>query len=478
MSERFDWKGFTFVSELVLVVGIGVGAAHIGWASAETYYARSAESPAVSGPVFTTSLISETFAAQMPERVIDALVPDRVIPETGKFIVADLRDMTVTLYENGVATATLPVKTKGKPGTPWETPSGFYSIQTKEINHFSTIGKVNMPYSMQFYGNYFIHGWTTYPDGTPTPLTFSGGCIKLDTEDAAEVFAFADVGTKLFVYDPKPSGAIVPLQLTNVPLPRLDAASYLVADISTGTVYAERDAQQSRPIASLTKLMTALVANETISFDKHVSVPEGALTNPRNDANTRTRSFVVGDLLYPLLMQSSNHVADALAGYYGEGAFVSWMNTTARALGMASTTYADPSGLSSENVSTAEDLFRLARYIDQKKSFIFKLTQEPDRHIISEDGASYLVKNVNDPATEAPFVGGKIGYTDEARDTMVSLLKVAQGGEEHTIAIIVLGTDDRALATRALARWVEKASMPAQAACTGCALRTTRIIER
>ena len=215
-------------------------------------------------------------------RVINALAIEDVVPATGKFVAADLRAMQISLFQDGMLVETIPIKTKGKPGTPWETPSGFYTIQTKEESHFSSIGKVYMPYSMQFYGNYFVHGWTTYPDGTPTPETFSGGCIKLATEEAAKVFAFADIGTKIFVYDPPTVDAIAPIALAALPVPRISARAYLVADIDTGDVYAERAAAAERSIASVTKLMTALVANETISFDKKIRVPEGALTNPRD----------------------------------------------------------------------------------------------------------------------------------------------------------------------------------------------------
>ncbi|MEN9413639.1 MAG: hypothetical protein RLZZ342_726 [Candidatus Parcubacteria bacterium] len=477
MRSRFDWQGFVFVVQLVALAGIGGGAAHIGWAFAEAQY-DVPETPVLATPITaSSSLAALVFSTSTPQRVINALSIHDVVPAEGKFIAADLQSMTITLYENGVATSTLPIKKKGKPGTPWETPSGFYSIQTKEESHFSTIGKVYMPYSMQFYGNYFIHGWTYYPDGTPTPETFSGGCIKLSTENAEKVFAFADVGTKLFVYDPPTVDAISPLALAPIPQPRISARSYLVADIDTGDVYAEREADIVRPIASVTKLMTALVANETISFDKKITVAEGALTNPRNLANTRLRQFVVGDLLYPLLMQSSNHVADALAEYYGTKTFVQWMNTGARALEMASTTYADASGLSSGNVSTAEDLYRLARYIENKKSFIFGLTREPDRFIAAQDGSRYSVKNVNAPANTAPFEGGKIGYTDEAKDTMVSIVSIQQSGEKRRVAIIVLGSDDQTQDTSKLARWLSTAVSKAdQSACASCALSTYRKI--
>lgn len=472
MRSAFDWKGFFFAARLIVIGCVLLGSAQLGWAYAESRYEAdlAAQKPALAEPVPAGDPITVfMFSTSTPDRVVSMLKPEDVIPETGKFIEANLRDMVVTLYQDGIASSTFPIRTKGKPGTPWETPSGFYAIQTKEENHFSSIGKVYMPYSMQFYGNYFIHGWTTYPDGTPTPFTFSGGCIKLDTDDAAQVYAFADVGTKLFVYDP-PVSAPLPALTLEKPAPKVGAGSYLVADIDTGDVYAESGAHEERPIASVTKLMTALVANETISFDKKLSVPEGVLTNPRDPAKTRPRQFVIGDLLYPLLMQSSNHVADILAQYYGTSNFVAWMNTAARALGMEHTRFADPSGLSPENTSTAEDLFRLAAYIEHKKSFILRLTKTPDKTIVASDGSRYAVKNVNEPANKPPFDGGKIGYTDEALDTMVSVVALPGANGTHRIAVIVLGSTDQSADTTHLAKWLlASAKESSQTACATCA---------
>jgi D-alanyl-D-alanine endopeptidase (penicillin-binding protein 7) len=475
MQPGFDRKAALFTAQLVVLGMLAAAAAAFGWqyadASAREASARTRQTAVLPIPVSAaTPLAPIVFSTSTPKRTIEALRPDDVVPATGKFILADLSAMQLTLYQDGIATATLPIKTKGRPGTAWETPSGFYAIQTKEENHFSTIGRVNMPFSMQFYGNYFIHGWTTYLDGTPTPFTFSGGCIKLETDDAEKVFAFADVGTKLFVYDPPEQKPVSPLGLGSLPVPRIHAEGYLVADMDTGDVYTEAGPRTIRPIASLTKLMTALVANETISFDKRLTVFEGYLTNPRKPDDHTPKQFVVGDLLYPLLMQSSNHVADTLASYYGRTNFVHWMNTEAEALDMHDTHYEDPSGLSPDNVSTPDDLFRLASYIARKKSFIWKITKTPDRTITARDGSSYLVKNVNAPATSAPFEGGKIGYTDEAEDTMVSVLTVPAGETAHRIVIIVLGSDDHEKDTSALAHWMlANARSETQTACASCA---------
>jgi len=468
-GPTFDWKGFTFFAKTLVVASVMGVAGYWGVVYAHTYYA----SPTSAALVATSTSLAHGALPPAPEasqRVIDALTIADVVPKEGKFVAADLVAMKLYLYENGSAVAELPIQTKGKPGTPWETPSGLYSIKTKEKSHFSSIGHVYMPYSMQFYGNYFIHGWTHYADGTPTAASFSGGCIKLKTDDAQKVFEFADMGTQVFVYDNKQEKPLQTLTFVNIPKPTINAASFLVADIDTGDVYAERDATVVRPIASVTKLMTALVANETISLDKKVNVPEGVLFNPPVATSTEPRSFLVNDLFYPLLMQSSNGVAESLAAYYGRNAFINWMNATAKSLDMRSTTFADASGISPDNISTADDLFRLASYLAHKKSFVFKITDTAKKEITSEEGVAYQVKNVNSPAFEEPFEGGKAGHTTAAQDTMVSVLSVDTDQGPRRIAVIVLGSPDQIEATRSLGEWVESAIsyVGYQSACVAC----------
>lgn len=469
-DHSFDWKGFIFFGKLLAVLAVAAGAGYSGLTYAQTYFAEQTVAAAVSTdtPPQTPAF---PLAPDTPQRVISSLTIADVVPAQGKFIAANLVEMKLYLYQDGAVVKEYPIQTKGKPGTPWETPSGLYSIKTKEEKHFSSIGKVYMPYSMQFYGNYFIHGWTYYPDGTPTAASFSGGCIKLRTDDAQAVFEFAELGVPVFVYDNKHETLPPKLLLGKVPKPPVEAASYLIADIDTGDIYAERDSKIQRPIASVTKLMTALVANETISLDKKVSVPEGVLYNPPRATSTDPRTFLVNDLFYPLLMQSSNGVAESLADYYGTKAFVGWMNATARSLDMHMTAFADASGISAGNVSTAEDLFRLLAYLANKKSFVLKITESPGKSITAEDGSVYKVINVNTPSFEPPFTGGKAGQTTAAQETFASVATVSTAEGPRRTAIIVLGSPDQIADARALAQWVEAAvtySNYQEADCVAC----------
>lgn len=470
-DQRFDWHGFVFALKFLFFCAIAASFTHVGAQYVQGIaYASESKGPEV--VVQRLRKYSGTLSTSTPQRIIRSLTAADVVPTTGKFIVADLSAMRVTLYDNGTSTAEFRIQTKGKPGTPWETPAGYYSVQTKEESHLSTIGHVYMPYSMQFYGNYFIHGTPYYPGGEPVSSTFSGGCIRLTTDDAAKVFAFADTGTGLFVYDPHATTILPAIQIAEKPAPKISAEIYLVADVDTGDVYLERDAQKQVPIASISKLITALVANETISFDKKIAVPETYVL-PKNSRAGGEKKFVVGDLLYPLLMESSNGVADKLADYYGQEAFVHWMNTTARSLDMRSTHFSDPSGLSPGNISTSDDLFRLTAYLADKKTFIWGITRTPSKTLVASDGSAYPVANFNKFFDRPDFIGGKVGYTDEANHTMVSLFSFPVGGETRRVAFIVLQSKDFTADTKALVSWFSKASKSAggadNAACASCA---------
>ena len=94
-------------------------------------------------------------------------VKTQLIDEKVTFVEVDLSQMITRVYKEGVVTVDVPVKTKGREGSWWETPAGLYRIQTKEKSHYSSMGHVSQPWSMQFQGNFFIHGWPKYDNGTP-----------------------------------------------------------------------------------------------------------------------------------------------------------------------------------------------------------------------------------------------------------------------------------------------------------------------
>lgn len=417
-----------------------------------------------------------TFSTTTSRRIINTLTVADAVPQAGKFVVADLENMRIALYQDAVPITEYPILTKGRNGSPYDTPAGFYNVLAKENNHLNNRERVYMPYSMQFYGNYFIHGWPYYTDGTPVVSTYSGGCIRLNTADAKEVFDFAEKGTGVFVYDPTHAMPMSSLALSVLPAPLVSATSYLVADIDTGDAFLEQNAQDAWPIASVTKLMTALVANETIMFNKKVSVARGELLHAEGATSTKKEIFVVGDLLYPLLMESNNAVADRLANYYGVAGFVDWMNTTAKALDMQDTYFIDASGVSSLNVSTPDDLYRLATYLTNKKSFVFDITRTPTKQLVADSGNVYSFNNFNVFSSSPDFVGGKVGQTVAAQETMVSVFSVPINEVPRRVAIIVLKSNDYTDDTTKLADWFIQSAQQGTALANTACISCTRLV--
>lgn len=163
------------------------------------------------------------------------------------------------------------------------------------------------------------------------------------------------------------------LALTLSPAIALERAELRLASVNAAVAYADTDglvygknADRPVPIASITKLMTALVVmdsgeplNEWLEFrERHIPAPANAYTRIRVGSELRR-----GDVLRIALMSSENFAAYTLAGHHpgGYDAFVEAMNAKARQLGMMNTRFVDPTGLSVNNRSTAADLVRLVR---------------------------------------------------------------------------------------------------------------------
>ena len=148
--------------------------------------------------------------------------------------------------------------------------------------------------------------------------------------------------------------------------PELSAASSILMDGSSGRVLYEHNAREERLIASITKIMTALVAIEsTPDLDQMVTVKrEYTLAEGSSMYLKEGEQLPLRTLLYGLLLASGNDAALAIAGFCAgsEPTFVDWMNQRAQSLGMTHTHFSNPNGLNDEtHYSTAEDMARLTR---------------------------------------------------------------------------------------------------------------------
>jgi D-alanyl-D-alanine carboxypeptidase (penicillin-binding protein 5/6) len=154
--------------------------------------------------------------------------------------------------------------------------------------------------------------------------------------------------------------------------PRVDARAYLVEDGRTGEVLLARNDARQVPIASLTKMMTVLLALERTQLTDVVTVTPHAATVGESSVNLQPgERLTVRDLVEACLIQSANDAAWALAEHVGRGdanRFVALMNRRARRLGLSDTNFVRPDGLDAAgHVSSARDVTKLARILMQKR---------------------------------------------------------------------------------------------------------------
>jgi D-alanyl-D-alanine carboxypeptidase len=368
-------------------------------------------------------------------------VKKEFIAQKASFIEADLTEMAIRYYDKGELATEAAITTKGRDGSWWETPAGLYQITTKEKNHFSSFGQVYMPWSMQFQGNFFIHGPTAYPDGTPTPSSYSGGCIRIAMDDAEALYAMAKPGTPVLVFEHSFTGATETIAYEQKQL--LDnGAYYVAADLENNFVFAQKKSGARHSIASITKLVAALVAVEYINVEKEVTVSASMLVPTSIPRLYAGEQASVLDLLSLLLMESSNEAASAITAPLGSSRFIELMNKKANAIGMKHSRFVDTSGSDAENISTAEDLFALSKYLYHNRSFLLRMTIGEERRGAYDASRYGNVSNLNAIPGTTGMVGGKMGLSTAAGETMLAVYNITIGGQERPIAIIILGSQN------------------------------------
>ena len=242
---------------------------------------------------------------------------------------------------------------------------------------------------------------------------------------------------------------------TTSTMPSVHAAGWLVGDLLSGDVYISQNADKRWPLASITKLMSAVVllraqgGGQTI-----VTIPPTAASET---GDTNATGLVGGsryrasDLLNVMLVASSNDAAVALATHHGFQNFVAEMNAAARDWGLADTYFDEPTGLSVSDESTPRDVFRFLSKIYGTYPEILQTTRKQSVAIADVDSnLHHVFPSTNSFAGRADFIGGKTGFTDDARGNLVSVFSVAK----RPVVVIVLGTEDRFGETEKLFTWV------------------------
>ena len=365
---------------------------------------------------------------------------DAFIAQSKTFVEADLATMQLRYFKEGVLELQVPIIAKGAKGSWLETPAGLYEVQSKKEARYSSFGQMYTPWSVAFQGNFIIHGWPYTENGAKVPSDFPGGGIRLSDTDAEKIFNLVELKTPIlvhaapsapdtFLYEPK--------------IPELDTPHYLIADVESNTVLASSDLDSVAPIASLTKLMTALVAAEYINLDARVRVAQPTFVQSLIPRLNGLGTVSMYSLLQLLLVESSNEAAEVIAAQVGRAEFISHMNEKAASIGLSHTHFSDPSGLSAGNTSTVRDLLGLITYIYNTRQFIVDLTANQDLPTAYISGEFGTLSNFNEVKGLENFIGGKVGETTAAGQTSVTLHKIKVKGVERVIAIVLLGSDSR-----------------------------------
>ena len=241
-------------------------------------------------------------------------------------------------------------------------------------------------------------------------------------------------------------------------VPDVRAAAAIIYNPETNQVLWESNAQDQRSIASITKVMTALVFLES---GTPLTTP---VTVQRTDVYRASTTYLragynvtADDLLNLLLIGSDNAAARALARVspYGSEGFIDHMNLKAEELGLTQTQYADPSGLLATNVSSAYDMARLIAFAsadDRIGSVMRKATHTvvAGKRTINVNSTNQLVKT-----GEYDVLGGKTGFIGRSGYCLATLLRLPQTGQQ--VAVVVLGATSnqgRFWETRHLFNWM------------------------
>lgn len=203
----------------------------------------------------------------------------------------------------------------------------------------------------------------------------------------------------------------------------------LVIDNSTGEAVVSKNVRDVQPIASITKLMTALVVlDANPSLDQPIAITDEDVDSERGSRSRLKIGSELSrsDLLHLALMSSENRAAHALGRSHPGGltAFVAAMNEKARALGMERTRFVDPTGLSSSNVSTAEDLVKLVKAA-HNVSLIRRYSTDT-HHEVAVAGREMRFHNTNRLVSSSGWevLLSKTGFINEAGRCLVMQAKV------------------------------------------------------
>lgn len=279
-----------------------------------------------------------------------------------------------------------------------------------------------------------------------TPRIFIKGFV--DLKDVQEYKTYFE--TQINTYAANPTWN--PNSLFNTKnQPEIAGEASIVVDLNSGKVLAEKNADEKREIASLVKIMTAIIALEHKDLTDEIIISKKAASIGENTINlTEGETYTLKELLYGLILHSGNDAAYAISeGVVGENVidtkdkietFTTWMNIKAKELGLTNTYFADPSGLDDASYSTPRDLVKLTTYALKHQTFR-KIVKTVETELTGQNHKYVYLYNQTNLLTTYPGVYGvKTGYTEKAG---LCLITYAHNEGVELIGVVLNSTDRR-----------------------------------
>jgi len=231
--------------------------------------------------------------------------------------------------------------------------------------------------------------------------------------------------------------------------PSLSVAAFGIYDFESGKMLVSNNAEETLPIASITKLATASVLISKYDLAATASVVESDVLADGRSGNLRVgEDYTYRDLIFPLLLESSNDAAEFYSRVTDDS-LVLEMNNLAEKLNLTKTNFADSSGLLDFNTSSVRDLQNLMRYIYQETPLVLDISR------LRNYVGPHKVWTNNSPILHQDYRGGKHGYTEAANRTALAVFAEDFAVGERLLIYVILGSDNLAVDMDTLRNFVK-----------------------
>ncbi len=237
-------------------------------------------------------------------------------------------------------------------------------------------------------------------------------------------------------------------KITETPILNINikAKAAYVKDLNTGKVLYAKNENEKLPLASLTKIMTALVAKRNADNNQLIKISDQDLATEGEYYLSSQEIFKLKDLIDITMTGSVNDTATAISGVLNnQKTFIDEMNITAKQIGLGDSYFKNPTGLdinivTASAVGSAKDVATLLQYTIMNYPDIFEATTVKKVSVRSTDGLIHTIENTNDITGKIDgLIASKTGYTDLAGG---NLALIVDKGLNEPIAIVILGSPD------------------------------------